>query len=128
MEFQLTHQYTPKGDQPAAIEGLAKGIQAGHRFQTLLGVTGSGKSLPPEEPIWIYHEVEGQQVPRLVSIGDFVDGILAREPGVMTEEGTEIAFLDPASRPYRALSVNPRTLEPEVQPVTAVHRHRAPES
>src|SRR4029077_5027681 len=44
MEFKFTDQYTPKGDQPAAIEGLANGIRAGHRFQTLLGVTGSGKT------------------------------------------------------------------------------------
>jgi excinuclease ABC subunit B len=45
MEFKFTDQYTPKGDQPTAIEGLAQGIRAGHRFQTLLGVTGSGKTL-----------------------------------------------------------------------------------
>jgi len=35
---------SPAGDQPAAIEALARGIEAGERFQTLLGITGSGKS------------------------------------------------------------------------------------
>ncbi|MBI4729697.1 MAG: excinuclease ABC subunit UvrB, partial [Acidobacteria bacterium] len=36
--------FAPAGDQPAAIEALAASVQAGHRFQTLLGVTGSGKT------------------------------------------------------------------------------------
>src|SRR5437763_6560861 len=44
MNFQLTTEYTPQGDQPAAIAGLTEGLRAGHRFQTLLGVTGSGKT------------------------------------------------------------------------------------
>jgi excinuclease ABC subunit B len=43
-EFKIVSEFEPKGDQPKAIEELAKGIDAGHRFQTLLGVTGSGKT------------------------------------------------------------------------------------
>ena len=42
--FVVESDYTPAGDQPKAIEQLAAGIQAGERFQTLLGITGSGKS------------------------------------------------------------------------------------
>ena len=42
--FKLTSQYRPTGDQPEAIEGLAANIAAGKKFQTLLGVTGSGKT------------------------------------------------------------------------------------
>ena len=42
--FKIRSEYTPAGDQPAAIEALAKGLQAGRRDQTLLGVTGSGKT------------------------------------------------------------------------------------
>lgn len=42
--FQLHAPYAPAGDQPAAIDALAAGISAGHRFQTLQGVTGSGKT------------------------------------------------------------------------------------
>lgn len=42
--FQLQSNYKPAGDQPKAIEGLVKGIQAGVKEQTLLGVTGSGKT------------------------------------------------------------------------------------
>ena len=44
MEFQLSSEYKPTGDQPQAIEYLAKGIKEGKKFQTLLGVTGSGKT------------------------------------------------------------------------------------
>lgn len=44
MEFQLTSKYEPAGDQPRAIEQLVKGINERDRFQTLLGVTGSGKT------------------------------------------------------------------------------------
>ena len=42
--FQLVSEYKPSGDQPTAIEALAKGVELGIREQTLLGVTGSGKT------------------------------------------------------------------------------------
>ena len=42
--FKLVSDYKPTGDQPEAIEALANGINAGERMQTLLGVTGSGKT------------------------------------------------------------------------------------
>ena len=44
MEFKLTSQYKPTGDQPEAIEQLTAGIMRGDRSQVLLGVTGSGKT------------------------------------------------------------------------------------
>lgn len=44
MDFQLTSEYVPTGDQPKAIEQLVKGINQGEQHQTLLGVTGSGKT------------------------------------------------------------------------------------
>ena len=44
MNFQVVSDYQPKGDQPQAIEKLARGITEGEQFQTLLGVTGSGKT------------------------------------------------------------------------------------
>jgi len=42
--FELVTDMQPRGDQPAAIEGLVAGVQRGNRAQTLLGVTGSGKT------------------------------------------------------------------------------------
>jgi excinuclease ABC subunit B len=44
MKFQVVSEYKPTGDQPQAIEKLVKGIVDGEQFQTLLGVTGSGKT------------------------------------------------------------------------------------
>jgi excinuclease ABC subunit B len=42
--FELVSDFAPAGDQPAAIESLTEGLAAGERYQTLLGITGSGKS------------------------------------------------------------------------------------
>ena len=44
MPFQLESNYKPRGDQAQAIAKLAKSLEAGNRHQTLLGVTGSGKT------------------------------------------------------------------------------------
>ena len=43
-KFELNPAYTPVADQPKARDGLSAGIDGGDRFQTLLGVTGSGKT------------------------------------------------------------------------------------
>ena len=42
--FELVSKYKPIGDQPQAIEKLVKGFKAGNQFETLLGVTGFGKT------------------------------------------------------------------------------------
>ncbi|MEC7230625.1 MAG: DEAD/DEAH box helicase family protein, partial [Verrucomicrobiota bacterium] len=44
MDFKIKSDYTPQGDQPEAIRQLVESIRAGNRCQTLLGVTGSGKT------------------------------------------------------------------------------------
>ncbi|QRN79498.1 MAG: excinuclease ABC subunit UvrB, partial [Nocardiopsis sp. BM-2018] len=44
MPLEVVSPFTPRGDQPQAIRALAEGVDAGLRFQTLLGVTGSGKT------------------------------------------------------------------------------------
>lgn len=44
MDFKLTSDFQPTGDQPEAIQELAEGIRSGTQYQTLLGVTGSGKT------------------------------------------------------------------------------------
>ena len=42
--FKLVSEYQPTGDQPQAIDQLVKGFEEGNQFETLLGVTGSGKT------------------------------------------------------------------------------------
>lgn len=44
MKFKLTSEYIPTGDQPEAIRQLVEGLEQGEHYQTLLGVTGSGKT------------------------------------------------------------------------------------
>ena len=58
--FDLVSTYTPQGDQPQAIEKLAEGVRRGLRYQTLLGVTGSGKTFTMAKTI------EAVQKPTLV--------------------------------------------------------------
>jgi len=60
MKFQVISTYQPKGDQPQAIEKLAQGIVDGDKFQTLLGVTGSGKTFT------VANVIEEVQRPTLV--------------------------------------------------------------
>jgi excinuclease ABC subunit B len=60
MEFRLETDYAPAGDQPEAIRRLVEGLRAGHAFQTLLGVTGSGKTFT------IANVIQAVQRPTLV--------------------------------------------------------------
>ena len=60
MKFKLTSEYEPTGDQPEAIKQLVEGIERGDLFQTLLGVTGSGKTFT------IANVIERVQRPTLV--------------------------------------------------------------
>ena len=59
-KFKLVSEYKPTGDQPKAINELVKGINEGKKFQTLLGVTGSGKTFT------IANVIEKVQKPTLV--------------------------------------------------------------
>ncbi len=47
--FELVSEYAPTGDQPQAIEQLVKGFKEGNQCETLLGVTGSGKTFTMPE-------------------------------------------------------------------------------
>lgn len=60
MNFELVSSYTPQGDQPEAIKHLTAGIADGKKFQTLLGVTGSGKTFT------IANVIQKTQKPTLV--------------------------------------------------------------
>ena len=60
MDFQVASDYSPKGDQPQAIQKLSQGIRDGEKYQTLLGVTGSGKTFT------VANVIEEIQKPTLV--------------------------------------------------------------
>ena len=60
MKFELQSEYKPTGDQPTAIEKLTEGLEIGEKYQTLLGVTGSGKTFT------VANVVHNTQKPTLV--------------------------------------------------------------
>ena len=59
-EFKIQSEFTPKGDQPRAIESIIDGVSKGQKYQTLLGVTGSGKTFT------IANVIEAIQKPTLI--------------------------------------------------------------
>ena len=60
MHFKIESNYTPKGDQPTAIQQLVEGVESQNPFQTLLGVTGSGKTFT------VANVIERTQRPTLI--------------------------------------------------------------
>jgi excinuclease ABC subunit B len=59
-DFRLRSDFTPKGDQPQAIESLIDGLSRGERYQTLLGITGSGKTFT------VANVIQHMQLPTLI--------------------------------------------------------------
>ena len=60
MKFKVISEFDPTGDQPEAIKQLSEGLDTGERYQTLLGVTGSGKTFT------VANVIEKVQRPTLV--------------------------------------------------------------
>ena len=60
MKFQIESEFSPTGDQPQAIKQLVNGISSNEKYQTLLGVTGSGKTFT------VANVIEEVQRPTLV--------------------------------------------------------------
>ena len=101
-KFEIVSEYQPAGDQPEAIEKLAQGIKLGFTEQTLLGVTGSGKTFTManiiqkvQKPNYMFISCGGKEqrlveaidkaVPALKAAGYNVDGYVS--------EGTAHEFL-----------------------------------
>ena len=93
--FHLECDYEPAGDQPQAIRELVEGIEAGLARQTLLGVTGSGKSIGRDEPLYIERYENGRLVSQIVPAGAFIDGLLdAHGLGAQDGETEQLACAD----------------------------------
>ena len=115
--LKVKSEFTPSGDQPTAIASLVDGLESGLRFQTLLGATGTGKSVAWHEPVSV--EVGGRvwRGP----IGELIDGVFGPEPLAESEEL-------PPPEPMRVLAWNAETGETAWRTVTALTRHEAPET
>ncbi|MCD0158272.1 hypothetical protein, partial [Deinococcus sp. 6GRE01] len=94
--LKVQSSYTPAGDQPTAIRSLVDGLDSGLRFQTLLGATGTGKSVAWHEPVTV--EIAGQV--RRLPIGELIDDLFGSP--AQDEDSLEL----PPPDPMRVLAWN----------------------
>jgi excinuclease ABC B subunit len=122
--LQLVADFSPAGDQPQAIAKLIDGLTTGLAKQTLLGVTGSGKSIGYEDPLFVFERRDGRLIAKLVSVGPFIDALLdargADAPDCETEQ------LVCSGSEFFAVAYDPATGRTGTFPVAAFIRHRAP--
>lgn len=116
-EFQLISEYQPGGDQPQAIEKLVQGLRDGKRYQTLLGATGTGKSVAWEEPVTV--QLGGQRCYR-GPIGKLLDQVFGEE---QSAESLEI----PPPDEWRVLAWDAATGQVDYRRITGLSRHHSPE-
>jgi len=122
--FELQADYQPAGDQPAAITALVDGIESGLVHQTLLGVTGSGKSVGYDDPLYLVRRLDDEEHVEIVRAGPFIDRLIESVPGLASGAETErytcidAAYLTEAYEPVRGKAA--------LYPVAAFLRHRAP--
>ncbi|MFT7615634.1 MAG: excinuclease ABC B subunit [Candidatus Woesearchaeota archaeon] len=111
--FTLKSNFSMTGDQPQAVKELVEGFQKGEKRQTLLGVTGSGKSLDYDELIFVK---DMNNWIHKVKIGAFVEGKLTK-PSKLS--GT---FYQNISG-WKVISFNPLTFEIEEKEISEVSKH-----
>ncbi len=119
-KFKISSKFKPAGDQGQAIAKLAKSVKAGDRYQTLLGVTGSGKSLTPDEPLLIYCRGKSSLIP----IGEVIDDIIEKKKSKKTEDGTTIVQ---ANQNFSVLSFNAANKKAEIKKIQQFIRHKSPD-
>ena len=72
-DFKVVSDFQPTGDQPEAIRQLVEGVERGDRHQTLLGVTGSGKTL--NAPVFAISTATFLGIVAIISVRDKIIGI-----------------------------------------------------
>ena len=126
--FKLQATYQPAGDQPQAIEKLVEGLNEGLAHQTLLGVTGSGKSVGYSDTLMIAEVAKGGDVrTRLVKAGPFIDSLLESHGLAQSDQHTETERYTCADRAFLTPAYDPLHGKTAWYPVAALLRHRAPE-
>ncbi|MHA1213158.1 MAG: LAGLIDADG family homing endonuclease, partial [Candidatus Heimdallarchaeota archaeon] len=112
--FKIVSSFKPSGDQPEAIKALADNIKKGKRFQTLLGATGTGKSLDFNEILLIFNE---ENKILKVKIGEFVDSHLNND---INTGGTEFQDI----QGYKVVSFNESKHLIEQKNIIQISKHR----
>jgi intein/homing endonuclease/DNA-binding XRE family transcriptional regulator len=128
-DFHLVAPFEPTGDQPTAIERLTEGVQKGLRHQTLLGATGTGKSVVGDTPVLVGREDAYGAVQWTVeAIGALIDAELQASTVFTDDHGTDVVFPRRGGRGFVVPTIDPISHRPIVAPVTAMSRHEAPRS
>jgi hypothetical protein len=122
----LKADYEPAGDQPQAIAKLVEGIEDGFKYQTLLGVTGSGKSIGYDDPLYIEEKVGGLTKPRIVKAGPFIDAMIDAVPFLNGDSETERFACAEGS--FSTNAFDPATGIAGQALVGAFLRHKAPDA
>lgn len=125
-KFRLQADYQPAGDQPAAIAALVEGLENGLSHQTLLGVTGSGKSIGYDDEIYIVEHCEGRSRASLVRAGPFIDRLMAEHSAVIVGSGDTERY-GCVGRVFSAPAFDVRRGAAGLHRVGAFLRHRAPQ-
>jgi excinuclease ABC subunit B len=123
--FKLEAKFAPSGDQPQAIEKLVEGLNDGLAHQTLLGVTGSGKSVGYNEPLLLAESKGGEVVTRMVKAGPFIDALMESH-GPSVGDGPETESHSTVNREFRTPAYDPQRGTTAWCRVAALLRHRAP--
>jgi hypothetical protein len=124
-QFKMVTDQRPAGDQPEAIAGLVESIRQGNRYQTLLGVTGSGKSVAADTPVLVKR---GPYI-RAERIGGFIDHLMDRESARVRRVGdTEILDEADLNEPLETFSFDPQTGHATWKPIRQMLRHRSPDT
>ena len=115
--FEIVSKFKPSGDQPTAIAGLVEGLKKGEKVETLLGATGTGKSVAWSEPVTVdLGEGNLYRGP----IGKLLDSVFGDEQAAETA-----AALPPGD--WKIFAWDEKTGRTEWRNVTALTRHDAPE-
>jgi excinuclease ABC B subunit len=123
--FKVEAGFEPSGDQPQAINKLVEGLNDGFAHQTLLGVTGSGKSVGYDEPLLVAEIESGEIRTRLVKAGPFIDEVM-ESGGLQSNSGDDTEKFVAADRAFLTAAYDPRRGTTAWYPVAALLRHRAP--
>jgi len=123
--FRLKSPFKPTGDQPQAIEKLTKNLKAGVKNQVLLGVTGSGKSVKGDSPIFIK---QGEKI-ICCPIGQLIDNLFQQYSHkiIHLKESEMLPVSQIKEGILEALSLNPITKQSEWKPILQLIRHFSPE-